>query len=53
MQEVVNFLNTKDIENTRFYNQLKCSVEEAKILQYISKEYISGRDVQRWRHDEE
>jgi len=45
MQEVINFLNAKDIENTRFYNQLKCSIEEAKILQYISKEYISGRDV--------
>ncbi|WP_418184826.1 ATP-binding protein [Aliarcobacter vitoriensis] len=45
MQEVINFLKAKDIESTKFYNQLKCSVEEAKILQYISKEYINGRDV--------
>ncbi|MDX4038263.1 ATP-binding protein [Aliarcobacter skirrowii] len=45
MQEVIDFLKTKDIEKTNFFNQLKCSVEEAKILQYLSKEYMNGRDV--------
>ena len=45
MQEVINFLTAKDVENSKFYNQLKCSTEEAQILQYLSKEYIKGRDV--------
>jgi len=45
MLEVIEFLNTTKVEKTKFFEQLKCSIEEAKILQYISKEYISGRDV--------
>ena len=45
MQEVIEFLKAKNVEKTKFFNQLKCSLEEAKILQYLSKEYINGRDV--------
>ncbi len=45
MQEVIDFLKAKNVEKTKFFNQLKCSLEEAKILQYLSKEYINGRDV--------
>lgn len=45
MQEVIDFLKAKNIEETNFFKQLKCGVDEAKILQYLSKEYMQGRDV--------
>lgn len=45
MKEVINFIKAVDVEKTSFFSQLKCSVEEAKILQFISKEYVSGRDT--------
>ena len=45
MKEVINFIKAKDIEKTNFFLQLKCSEEEAKILQYLSKEYVIGRDT--------
>lgn len=45
MLEVIEFLKAKNIEKTRFYEQLKCTVDEARVLQYLSKEYINGRDI--------
>ena len=45
MKEVINFIKAQDVEKTNFFNQLKCSVEEAKILQFMSKEYVNGRDT--------
>ena len=45
MLEVIEFLKAKNIEKTRFYQQLKCTVDEARVLQYLSKEFINGRDI--------
>ena len=45
MKEVINFIKALDVEKTNFFAQLKCSVEEAKILQFMSKEYVQGRDT--------
>lgn len=45
MKEVINFIKGKNIEDTTFFAQLKCSVEEAKILQFMSKEFVNGRDT--------
>ncbi|MCT7628712.1 ATP-binding protein [Aliarcobacter butzleri] len=45
MKEVINFIKAKNIEDTTFFAQLKCSVEEAKILQFMSKEFVNGRDT--------
>lgn len=45
MKEVINFIKAQNVESTNFFSQLKCSAEEAKILQYISKEYVQGRDT--------
>ncbi|MFY9082723.1 ATP-binding protein, partial [Aliarcobacter butzleri] len=42
---VINFIKAKNIEDTTFFAQLKCSVEEAKILQFMSKEFVNGRDT--------
>lgn len=45
MNEVIRFIKAKDIQKNKIYSQLKCSHEEAKILQYVIKEYIGGRDT--------
>ncbi|MGB5791385.1 ATP-binding protein [Poseidonibacter sp.] len=45
MKEVIDFIQSKDIEKTNFFSQLKCTKEEALILQYITKEYVEGRDT--------
>ncbi|MAD41231.1 MAG: AAA family ATPase [Arcobacter sp.] len=44
MKELIDFIKSKNIEETNFYTQLKCTKEEAIILQYITKEYTQGRD---------
>ena len=45
MKEVINFIKANDVEKTNLYSQLKCTAEEAKILQFMSKEYVNGRDT--------
>ena len=44
MKELIDFIKSKNIEKTHFYTQLKCTKEEAILLQYITKEYTHGRD---------
>jgi len=44
MKELIDFIKSKNIEETNFYTQLKCTKEEAIVLQYITKEYTQGRD---------
>ena len=36
MKEVINFIKAQNVESTNFFGQLKCSQEEAKILQFMS-----------------
>jgi len=45
MDEIINFISAKEVQNSTLFTQLKCSKEEAKMLQFITKEYISGRDT--------
>lgn len=45
MKEVINFIKAKNVEETTFFAQLKCSVEEAKVLQFMSREFVKGRDT--------
>ncbi len=44
MELLHDFLKTKDITKTKIFPQLKCSLEEAKILRDLTKKYISGID---------
>lgn len=44
MKNVIDFIETKDVQTTVLYPQLKCSTDEAKILQYMSKRYIQGSE---------
>lgn len=45
MKEIIEFIKAKDVEKSAFFKQLKCSKEEAQILQYITRQYIHGRDT--------
>ncbi len=45
MNDVIKFIKVKDIEKNKIFEQLKCTIEEAKILQYVVKEYIIGNDT--------
>lgn len=44
MKQIIKFIKSKDLNKTELFSHLKCSNDEAQILQYITKEYIIGRD---------
>jgi SpoVK/Ycf46/Vps4 family AAA+-type ATPase len=41
---LVDFLQNKNIEESQIFTQLKCSVNEALILQNLAKKYMLGQD---------
>jgi SpoVK/Ycf46/Vps4 family AAA+-type ATPase len=45
MKEIIDFIQSTDVEKSTLFNHLKCSKKEAEILQFITKEYIKGRDT--------
>jgi SpoVK/Ycf46/Vps4 family AAA+-type ATPase len=45
MKELLDFIKSEDIKKTKLFSQLKCNEEEAVVLQYITKEFIKGRDT--------
>ncbi len=44
MKTLVDFLQTKEIEKSQIFLQLKCSAHEAIKLQYLAKKYMQGQD---------
>ena len=44
MKDIIEFLQVENLEGNRIFQQLKCSTEEGKILQYMVKQYIVGND---------
>jgi len=42
LQYLVDFLESKDVQTCRIYEHLKCSVDEVKFLQMMTKEYVIG-----------
>ncbi|MBA1437626.1 MAG: ATP-binding protein [Epsilonproteobacteria bacterium] len=44
METLVDFLNAQDVTKSEIYNQLKCTVEEANMLHYITQRYVAGED---------
>lgn len=44
MKILINFLQTKKIEESQIFAQLKCSVNEALMLQNLAKKYLEGQD---------
>ena len=44
MKTLVNFLDEKEVEKTEIFIHLKCTKNEAKMLQYIAHRYMKGQD---------
>ncbi|QOY54374.1 ATP-binding protein [Candidatus Sulfurimonas marisnigri] len=44
MKTLINFLDTKDVEKSEVFTQLKCRKEEAVILQHLARKYVEGQD---------
>ena len=44
MKTLINFLESKNIEESLIFSQLKCSKQEALLLQVLVKRYINGDD---------
>ncbi|MGB5867197.1 MAG: ATP-binding protein [Arcobacteraceae bacterium] len=44
MKNVIAFIESKDISKLDIYTQLKCNIDEVKILQYLTKQYIVAVD---------
>jgi len=44
LKVLVDFLQNKKIEDAQIFAQLKCSVNEALILQNLAKKYMQGQD---------
>lgn len=42
MKHLINFITTTNISKSTIYNDLKCSEDEALILQYITQRFIKG-----------
>jgi hypothetical protein len=45
MNELIKFIQSTNLEKEDLFIQLKCNLEEGKTLQYITKQYIEGRDA--------
>lgn len=45
MNELIKFIQSTNLEKEDLFIQLKCNLEEGQILQYITKQYIEGRDA--------
>jgi len=44
LKYLIDFLENKNIEKTKIFDQLKCTVEEAEILRYITSKHIKGNE---------
>jgi SpoVK/Ycf46/Vps4 family AAA+-type ATPase len=42
LQYLIDFLESNRIEKSKIYDQLKCSMEEAKILKQMTQNYVQG-----------
>jgi SpoVK/Ycf46/Vps4 family AAA+-type ATPase len=42
MNNIVEFVKSKNLKKHNIYENLKCDIEEVNILQYLTKQYING-----------
>ncbi|HIQ26917.1 MAG TPA: AAA family ATPase [Sulfurovum sp.] len=42
MRHLINFIETKDVRKSLIFEHLKCSKEEAELIQYICRRYVKG-----------
>lgn len=44
MRFLIDFLEAKEVAQTKIFSQLKCEVDEANILQLLSQKFIGGQE---------
>lgn len=44
MKYLIDFIDVKNVEKAKIYEHLKCSANEGKILQYMTKKFLSGAE---------
>ena len=42
MKYLIDFIDVKNVEEAKIYEHLKCSADEGKILQYMTKRFVTG-----------
>ena len=42
MRYLIDFLESQEIEHSPIFEHLKCSKDEARVLQMMTKEYVVG-----------
>jgi len=42
LKHLIDFIETKDVAKSAIFEHLKCSKEEASLIQYICKRYVAG-----------
>ncbi len=42
LKHLIDFIETKDVSKASIFEHLKCTKEEAQLVQYICKRYVSG-----------
>jgi len=42
LKHLINFIEAKDVSKSKIFKHLKCSRQEAKILQYICRRFVKG-----------
>ncbi|MCF6244264.1 MAG: ATP-binding protein [Sulfurovum sp.] len=44
MKHLINFIEAKDVKKSLIFKHLKCSQEEALLIQYMCKQYVKGTE---------
>jgi AAA+ superfamily predicted ATPase len=44
LKYLIDFIKKKRVQKSQIYPHLKCNIEEAKLLQYISHRYVKGQE---------
>jgi len=44
LKHLIDFIESKEIQNSKIFNDLKCSKDEAKILQRVVSRYVEGTE---------
>jgi len=42
LKHLINFIEAKKVEKAKIYKDLKCSSQEAKLLQYVCRRFVQG-----------
>jgi len=42
LKYLIDFIDVKNVEEAKIYEHLKCSADEGKILQYMTKRFVNG-----------